>query len=101
MIFRGSNELCSEIFNRYRNLFDYLDEKVIQHRDEVTLWCLYAASNMCANGKEIIKDALNSNFTTGGVHIYMEGNNSIKSEYLHLLWVMFEKGGDRQRMLIY
>jgi len=101
MLFRGIDELSLEIFRKYRNLFDYLNEKVGRHGHEVTAWCLYAASNMCANGKEIIAEALNCEFVTAGTHIYEEGNEIVRRELLHLLWVMFERGGDRQRMLLY
>lgn len=51
MLFRGSDELSQRIFDKYRNLFDYITPKLLKHGQEVTAWCMYAASNMCANGR--------------------------------------------------
>lgn len=75
MWFRSSAPLSNHIFRRYYNLLDYIGEKVDSDSQVVVNWCLYAVSNICANGKDIIKDALNSKFVLNMRNIYEKGNS--------------------------
>lgn len=65
------------MFNRFFNLFDYLNGK-LKCSHEVVSWCLFAACNICSNGKDIIKEALKSDFVLEGKRIYFAGDEQVR-----------------------
>jgi hypothetical protein len=56
---------------------------------------------MCANGHEIIKELFITKIAIGMIYIYKETERRVSVECIYLMFVICEKGNNRDRILLY